>query len=137
METSSENLKIKVIYEFIAMSTQSKKHPDQSTTQINWIRHLFSYKTDDLFLHFQTVFTVDCGISDRGKFRLKINSTSSNVIHMSTDIYSISYYAFNKYSITKYPHSWPFAYNVPKLNVHPLVYPFPSLLPESYRTSWI
>lgn len=137
METSSENLEIKVIYEFIAVSTQSKKHSDQSTTQINWIRHLFSHKTNDLFPHFQTVFTVDCGILDRGKLRLKINITSSNVIHMSTDIYSTRYYSFNKYSITKYPHSWPFASNVPKLSVNPLVSLFPSILLESYQTSWI
>lgn len=76
METSSENLEIKMIYEFIAASTSSKKvliktlHRSIELGMCSHVRQITYLST------FQTVFTMDGGISDRGKLRLKINRIS-------------------------------------------------------------
>lgn len=45
---------------------------------------------------------MDVGISERSKVSLKVNSLSSNVIHMSTNIHSTNYYTFNIHSVIKY-----------------------------------
>lgn len=108
------------------MSVQSCLHhlqnSEQNTTQISCTCRLFSYRQISYFSTFQPVLTLGGGRLDGGKLSLKINSLPSNVIHMSTNIHSTDYRAFNKYSVTRYAHTWSLALIIPQGSVLTLFY---------------